>query len=142
MDTEPYRDDRMFVLRVTSDFRKIEDDTFSVTMKIDKEVDFSKPTIIVTYRNTARLPSVRVDEFPSRWDALEYVKKVEPTCPRVSLGGRPAQPALTWSQHLNWLHSEGLRSAAEGDTPLPEGTDEKTNPRELLIRGGGAQNSG
>ena len=128
----------MFVLRVTSDFNKIEDDTYVVTMKVDNEIDFRKPTIIVTYQNTSDLPSVRVDEFPSRWDALEYVKKVEPKCPRVSLGGLPAQPALTWSRHLDWLHSKGLRSAAEGDTPLPEGTDQKLNPRELLIRGGGA----
>ncbi len=128
----------MFVLRVTSDFEKHEDDTFVATMKFDYGNDLFKPVIILTYENTANLPAVRVDEFPSLRDALEYVKKIEPKCPRVSLGGRPPQPELTWSQHLEWLHSEGLRSAAEGDTPLPEGIDAKLNPRDFVIRGGGA----
>ncbi|TAL32086.1 MAG: hypothetical protein EPN98_14845 [Phenylobacterium sp.] len=138
MDSEPYRDDRMYVLRLTSDFEKHDDHSFVATIKADHEIDFSKPTLLITYENTSQLPSVRVDEFTSRWDALAYVKKIEPTCPRVSLGGRPAHPTPTWSQHLAWLHAKGLKSAAEGDTPLPEGTDPKLNPREFLIRGDGA----
>jgi hypothetical protein len=73
--------------------------------------------LLITYRNVPSLPAIRGDSFESIENAIEYVKKVEPTCPRVSLDGRPPEPTPSWGEHLEWLHRLGLRSVAEGDQP-------------------------
>ncbi len=57
--------------------------------------------------------------LPAQRSALEYVKAIEPPCPRLSLGGRAQDPAKGWEEHLHWLYDSGLSSAAEGVTPIP-----------------------
>jgi len=76
--------------------------------------------LLITYRNVPSLPAVRSDTFDSFEEAVEYVKKVEPTCPRVSLGGESPTPTPSWEEHLEWLHRQQSRSAAEGDQPQPD----------------------
>jgi hypothetical protein len=88
---------------------------------------------LTTYRNTPNLPAVRVDDFPSGREAIDYIMRVEPTCPRVSLGGRPAEPTPTWQEHLDLLHAQGLKSAAEGDDPIHHWVGGESNPREMFI---------
>ena len=75
---------------------------------------------LVTYRNVLSLPAIRFDQFPNMDAAEDYIKLTEPTCPRISLGGKPLVPTPTWEEHLNWLHANGLRSVLEGDNPIPE----------------------
>jgi hypothetical protein len=115
MDDSEYNDDRMYVLRLTQDFDVEKDGLVSaVAFGPAPARDKEKPTLLVTYRNTRSLPAIRTDTFPTLSEALDYVRKVEPTCPRVSLQGREPQPTLTWEEHLAWLHQNGLVSAADG----------------------------
>jgi hypothetical protein len=79
----------------------------------------SNSTILVTYRNVPSLPPVRSDEFDTLEKAIQYVKEIEPTCPRVSLNGNSPRPTPSWQEHLDWLHELGLQSAAEGYQPRP-----------------------
>ena len=134
-DGEIYRDDRLFVMRVASNFTKEADGAITVAPSAEPEIDEHKPVVLVTYRNLLSLPAVRVDDFPSLSPAIAYIKQVEPTCPRVSLGGQSPEPTPPWQEHLEWLRGQGLKSAAEGDTPLPHWVDGKTNPRETFIVG-------
>jgi len=78
---------------------------------------WSETVLLLTYRNVPSLPAVRSDSFDSLEEAIEYVKSVEPTCPRVSLGGRPPQPTPSWEEHLDWLRERGLESTADGAQP-------------------------
>ncbi len=130
---EIYRDDRLHVMRVASNFTKEADGAVTVALSAEPEIDAHKPVVLVTYRNLLSLPAVRVDDFPSLSAAIDYIKRVEPTCPRVSLGGRSPEPTPPWQEHLEWLHGQGLQSAAEGDAPLPHWVEEKDNPREMFI---------
>lgn len=117
-----YRDDRMYVMKLVTDFIN-ESDGAIVALSANG------PLVLVTYRNVEGLPATRVGEFASLGAAIDYIKDVEPSCPRVSLGGQTPIPPLNWSQHLDWLKSAGLRSAAEGATPNPQGFAEGDNPR-------------
>jgi hypothetical protein len=118
LGSDTYRDDRMYVMRITSNFTKDPDGAVTVPMRFVGACDLSKPVVLITHRNMPNLPAVRVDDFPSGREAIAYIMRVEPTCPRLSLGGRPPEPTPTWQEHLDWLHAQGLTSAAEGDAPF------------------------
>ena len=116
---DEYRDDRMYVMRISSNFEKSDGRLISAPIREDAPEEIDGPVLLITYRNTHSLPAVRTDEFATISEALSYIQRVEPTCPRISLGGKATVPTPTWEAHLEWLHSEGLKSAAEGDCPLP-----------------------
>ncbi len=116
---DEYRDDRMYVMRISSNFEKSNGQVISTRMCPDMLGDIDGAVLLITYRNTHSLPAIRTDEFATIGEALSYIQRVEPTCPRISLGGKAALPTPTWEAHLEWLHSEGLKSAAEGDCPVP-----------------------
>lgn len=115
-----YRDDRMYVMRISSNFKKSNDGVISAAISQDRLRDLEGAVLLITYRNTHSLPAVRTDEFETMDDALSYIKRIEPTCPRVSLGGKAVLPTPSWESHLEWLHSEGLQSVTEADCPLPQ----------------------
>jgi hypothetical protein len=123
-----YRDDRMYVMRITSgatrsgpvDSSPPEAPGEFVTGPTPASGGWVPSVSLMTYRNVPSLPAVRVDSFESIEKAIEYVKKVEPTCPRVSLNGQPPEPTPSWEEHIEWLHRLGLRSAAEGDEAKPD----------------------
>lgn len=116
---DEYRDDRMYVMRISSNFEKSDGRLISAPIREDAPEEIDGPVLLITYRNTYSLPAVRTDEFATISEALSYIRRVEPTYPRISLGGKANLPTPTWEAHLEWLHSGGLKSAAEGDCPLP-----------------------
>jgi hypothetical protein len=132
---EIYRDDRLYVMRVASIFNKDGDGAVTVALAAEPDIEADRPVVLVTHSNLPTLPAVRVDDFLSFIAAIEYIKRVEPPCPRVSLGGRSPEPTPSWQEHLECLHDQGLQSAAQGDAPLPQGTDAKSIPRETFVIG-------
>lgn len=115
-----YRDDRMYVMRISSNFEKSNSQVISTPIRPDIPGDIDGSVLLITYRNTHNLPAIRRDEFDTIGEGLSYIQRVEPTCPRISFGRKAALPTLTWEAHLEWLHSERLKSAAEGDCPMPQ----------------------
>lgn len=134
IDLDSYRDDRMFVMRMTSKFSIDEDGTVTASMVREEQVSAEGPVLLITYRNTQRLPAVRTDEFESLQEALSYIMRIEPTCPRLSLEGQSPDPPLTWIEHLDWLHQNGLRSVAEGNAPIPDRYEDENNPKEVFFK--------
>jgi hypothetical protein len=118
----PYRDDRMYVLRITTGTTTT--DGNGVVMAVtgpSKSASAGRPVhLLLTYKNVPSLPVTRSDEFQTRAEATEYVMNVEPMCPRVSLEGAAPDPTPSWAEHLQRLHDLGFRSAAEGDQPRPD----------------------
>ena len=129
---DTYRDDRSYVMRVISNFTKDADGMITAALSKEPHIDGDRPVVLVNYRNIPSLPAVRVDEFPSFNEAIQYLKQVEPTCPRVSLQGCSPKPT-PWQKHLEWLHGRGLQSAAEGDSPMPRWVYGADNPRETFL---------
>jgi len=115
-----YRDDRMFVMRLSADFSVDADGSVSINGKYFNLRSRDQAVALVTYRNVRQLTAVRVDQFDNMDAAEDYIKKVEPTCPRLSSGHRSPDPIPSWEEHLKWLHANGLRSVLEGDNPLPD----------------------
>ena len=110
----------MFVLRLSSDFHTAADGTVSINGRDFELKSRDQAVALITYRNVVSLPAVRFDRFDNRDAAEEYIKRTEPTCPRVSLDGKQPTPPLTWDEHLMWLHTHGLKSVLEGDNPVPD----------------------
>ena len=102
---ETYRDDRMFVLNL------------SLGKSNNKE-----KYILMTYRNTPQLPPVRVDDFNTKEDAIEYIKKIEPKVPLTSLNRQPLnipKNTDTWEYWMKWLKDRNIKSAISGHQNLP-----------------------
>jgi len=112
---DQYRDDRIFIMKLSSDFKHNEDGSIVSSREFPSSDLGLRPMLLVTYRNTEPLQPVKADNFSSLADAMAYIRKIEPACPRVSLGGRPPEPPLSWQEHLAWLHKQGLSSAAIGE---------------------------
>mgnify|MGYP003686477845 FL=1 len=102
---ETYRDDRMFVLNL------------SLGKSNNKE-----KYILMTYRNTPQLPPIRVDDFNTKEDAIEYIKKIEPKVPLTSLDRQPLnipKNTDTWEYWMKWLKDRSIKSAISGHQNLP-----------------------
>lgn len=76
IEDEDYRDDRMYVMRISSDFKKSKPNSFSVPMSRENQLDKSGSILLITYRNIKSLPAVRVDEFSSWEECVVYIKSM------------------------------------------------------------------
>jgi ankyrin repeat protein len=92
-----FLDDRMFVFEVSFARRGS-----SLSLK------YQEGWSVITRRNVRGYPPVRTDDFGSRQEAIDYLKKVAPTTPRVSLGGTSPSPTPSWGKYQRWLASIGL----------------------------------
>lgn len=68
---------------------------------------------VTTRRNVTGFPPRRVDDFPTKEQAITYLKKVEPSTPRISLQGMSPTPEPTYEEHLQWCNAEGIPSSME-----------------------------
>ncbi len=59
-------------------------------------------------RNCPSYPPTRTDDFDAYEDAVEYLKKVAPETPRVSLGKRCPNPPPSWDEFQDWLEASNL----------------------------------
>lgn len=108
-----YHDDRLFVLDVNvaacGTFEGQPESTLSGNIEPDQDLAWA----LTTRRNHPGLPPVRSDHFDTLVELLDYVREIEPTTPRRSLGGRSPQPTPSYEEHLAWLEAEGLEGAVE-----------------------------
>jgi hypothetical protein len=128
-----YNDDRMYVMRITTDFHKDDGGAVQAAFTQVENSETLKPALVITYRNVPSLPAVRVDDFPTTIEALEYIKRVEPTCPRVSLGGHSPVPTPSWQEHQRWLLERALKSAVAGNAPMPDWAKDNPTARESFL---------
>jgi len=91
-----YNDDRLFILDIAI-----------------SEKDCRNFWVVVTRRNHQGLPPIRVDEFRSKEEAVEYIKKIEPTTPLISLGGKSPTKPLSYEDYCRQLKSKNIPSAVE-----------------------------
>jgi len=87
----PYLDDRVFILELRR------------AIKAGHRV-----WAVVTRRNVRGFPPRRVDDFETKEDAIAYIKQVEPSTPRISLGGQSPCPEPTYDEYLAWCRHEGI----------------------------------
>jgi hypothetical protein len=95
-DGELYNDDRLFILDYGIAGEQVEQGWY-----------------VVTRRNTQRFPPFRVDRFASESEVIDFIKRVEPETPRISLGGKSPSPMPSYDEHLKWLKDNRLPSSIE-----------------------------
>lgn len=91
-----YNDDRLFILDLTH-----------------AKKDGKTVWAIVTRRNHEGFPPVRTDEFESQEKAIEYIEKIEPTTPLISLSGKQSVILLSHKEYSAKLRKEGLPTALD-----------------------------
>ena len=93
-----FHDDRMFVLEVSRS-------------QVTDSRSGGRPRMawsVVTRRNVPGYPPTRVDDFPTRAEAVVYYQKVAIETPRVSLGEKPPAPLPSLDEYRSWLVAEDL----------------------------------
>ena len=68
---------------------------------------------VTTRRNIDGFPPFRVDDFPTKEEAIEFIHRIEPETPRISLGGRSPEKPLPYTDYLATLRHAGVPSAME-----------------------------
>ena len=106
---ETYNDDRMFVLYLCKCAIEDGDDNTVTTTICHESAPEDHKWCIVTYRNTARYPAIRVDHFDSFEPARAYLEKIEPTVPLISLGGESPRVPLSYDEYAQWKAANQLR---------------------------------
>lgn len=91
-----YKDDRLYILDLTQ------------AKKNGRSV-----WAVVTRRNHDGFPPRRVDDFETREEAIDFIKKVEPTTPCISLNGKAPQIPLSYETYCARLKKQGVPSAME-----------------------------
>ncbi|MFQ6239690.1 ankyrin repeat domain-containing protein [Sinorhizobium meliloti] len=67
------------------------------------DVEFKETYSVISRRNVHRYPPVRIAEFETYAEAIEFLRKVAPATPRVSLGHRPPDPVPSWEEYQKWV---------------------------------------
>ena len=98
-----YHDDRLFVLELAR----------VTTRSLTRAEAPVERWAVITRRNVPGFPPFRSDDFGSREEALQYLYKIAPLTPRVSLGGCSPVPPPSLPEFKAWLAASGL-------DPLPE----------------------
>lgn len=91
-----YKDDRLFILDL------------QLAQK-NKQLVWA----VTTRRNIDGFPPFRVDDFPTKEEALAFIQKIEPETPRISLGGKSPQHPLEYASYISILCKEGVPSAIQ-----------------------------
>ena len=104
-----YFDDRLYVLYLCNGIVDTkQDDIVTTTIYHDKAPE-DHLWCIVTYRNCSRYPAVRVDSFYKKDDAMEYLKKIEPETPLISLAGKSPDTVVSFEEFQKWKRENGLK---------------------------------
>ena len=122
-----YNDDRMYVLYIAP--CTVEEDSESISYQIYHETPPAEHAwCIVTYRNTERYPSVKVNTFKTKLEAEKYKARVEPTCPLISLGGN-GKKFNNYDMYLKWREQQDFQEYDYRKMYMPGGS----NPSETMI---------
>lgn len=124
-----YKDDRMFILYTARCVVEKEEDGRQFTIYHDLAPD-DATWCVVTYTNTKKYEAVRIDEFNTKEEVEAYSRRVEPTCPLISLGGRPYFPTPTWEV---WSNLKAKHSLKEHDWREMYIGSNPSNPKELIF---------
>lgn len=109
-DGQKYFDDRLFVLYLCKGVVE-EDQDGLISTKIYHNNEQLKKYVwcLVTYRNCRRYPAVRVDSFYEKESAMQYLRKIEPTVPLISLGGKSMDSPMSYEEYLNWKNNNNFK---------------------------------
>jgi hypothetical protein len=117
----------MFVLHIARcTIREVDESMIETTIHHEQIPD-DHLWCLVTYRNTARYPAVRVDHFPNREAAEQYRRRVEPEVPLVSLGGRAPAKTPSYEAFAAWKKAQNLK-----DYDYRSMFSGGSNPREVV----------
>jgi hypothetical protein len=125
---ETYHDDRIFVLHVCKCTVVAKDDDMLETTIYHEDAPDKHKWCLVTYRNVTRYPAIRVDHFDSFEAARDYMKKVEPTVPLISLCGRSPGTTLPYDKFIKWKAKNYFKEYDYKKMYLEGGS----NPKEVM----------
>jgi hypothetical protein len=91
-----YLDDRLFILDLQQAVKKGQN-----------------VWVVTTRRNVKGFPPWRVDDFKTKEEAINYLKKVEPSTPRISLRGKSPSPEPSYQEYLAWCKAEDIPSSMD-----------------------------
>jgi hypothetical protein len=91
-----YLDDRLFIL----DLQQAKKDGQDVWA-------------IVTRRNVKGFPPRRSDTFQTKNEAVQYLKQVEPSVPRISLSGKSPSTPISYKEYVIWCKSKKIPTSIQ-----------------------------
>ena len=97
---ESYLDDRLYILELRR-------------ARVSGETKIS----VTTFRNVRHYAPTRTDDYDHMNDAVDFIKKIEPQTPLISLGGKPMKydkGENIWKAWIQWMKENKLQSPLIG----------------------------
>lgn len=107
-DGEEFFDDRLYLVHVARCTVSEKDGVRATDVHLGRAPS-QHLWCVVTRKNTNRWPPTRIDHFPTEDAALEYLMRVEPLTPLVSLDGKSPSRPLPYAEFCKWKEANGLK---------------------------------
>lgn len=130
-DGEAYFDDRLYVLYLCKGIvSEGEHDGTVVTTIYHEQPPKEYIWCLLTYRNCNRYPLASINHFQHEEDATDYLKRIEPETPLISLNGNSPRSPLIYEKYVEWKRSNNFAEYDYKSLYLPGGT----NPTETIYQ--------
>ena len=106
LDGVAYNDNRMYVLYTVACTVDMDEDNISYTIYHNKPPVGHK-WCLVTYRNTARYPATRIDDFNTKEEATKYKERVETGVPLI--GMQQPKIRMSYNEFVKWKEQQGFK---------------------------------
>ena len=123
-----YYDDRLFIFYLCKCTINISSDDMVETTIYHEENPNGSIWCLITYKNCERYPVSTINHFNTKDKAIDYIKKVEPSTPLISLDGQSPKQPLQYIEYLQWKKAKNLKEYDYKDMYTLSGT----NPKEVI----------
>ena len=121
LDGVVYNDNRMFVLYTVACTVDMDEDNISYTI-YHNNPPVGHKWCLVTYRNTARYPATRIDDFNTKEEVTKYKERVETGVPLI--GMKQPKIRMSYNEFVKWKEQQGFKEYDYKDMYLIGGKGE------------------
>ena len=101
LDGEHFLDNRLYLMHVARCTVSVNDGVRATTVHF-ADAPPGHQWCVLTRRNTAKWPPIRINHFPTEEAAVDFLRHIEPLTPLISLAGKsPARP-LSYAAYCEW----------------------------------------
>lgn len=125
-----YYDDRLFVMYSCQGIVEIGADGAITTTIYHEDPRADSHWCLVTYKNHTNYPIYSIKHFETKDETINYIRRIEPETPLISMGGQSPKQPLSYNEYLSWKKENDLEDFDYKKTYTPCGS----NPREVIFQ--------
>lgn len=120
-----YYDDRLYVLYLCKGTVGVDSNGAVISNIYHDEPTADSHWCLVTYGNHINYPIHSVKHFETKDEALDYIKRMEPEVPLISLGGASPKQPLSYDEFVRWKKENKFKEFDYKSVYTPGGSNNR-----------------